>query len=125
MVTDSERATRGAGDIRKGPREWKVRIGLTNEVPVILARTDTRGVLQRVQDEKFWARLFPGKMRMWRAHVWKAFVNLVRNTRRLASPWQTYDDGDVVLAFAGQCTDCEEFISMGCIKFAIVISQHI
>lgn len=47
------------------------------------------------------ARLFPGKMRMWRAHVWKAFVNLVRNARRLASPRQTYDDSDVVLMFAG------------------------
>jgi hypothetical protein len=40
-------------------------------------------------------------MRMWRAHVWKAFVNLVRNARRLASPRQTYDDSDVVLTFAG------------------------
>ena len=38
---------------------------------------------------------------MWRAHVLKAFVNLVRNARRLASPRQAYDDGDVVLAFAG------------------------
>ncbi len=48
MVTDSERASRGAGDFRMGPRKWKVRLGLTNEVPVILAQTDTRGVLQRV-----------------------------------------------------------------------------
>ena len=77
------------------------------------------------KDEKVLARLFPGKMRMWRAHVWKAFVNLVRNSRRLASPRQTYDDSDVVLAFAGQCTDCKEFISMRSIKFAGVISQHI
>jgi hypothetical protein len=58
MVTDSERASRGAGDYRKGPREWKVH---TNEVPVILARTDTRGVLQRVQDEKVWQGCFLAK----------------------------------------------------------------
>jgi len=62
MVTDSERASRGAGDFRKEPREWKVWIGLTNEVPVILARTDTRGVvLQRVQDEKVWQGCFLAK----------------------------------------------------------------
>ena len=62
MVTDSERASRGAGYFRKGPREWKVRIGLTNnEVPVTLARTDTRGVLQRVHDEKVWQGCFLAK----------------------------------------------------------------
>lgn len=55
-----------------GPNEWKVQITLTNEVPRELAQTDTRGVLQRVQDEKFWESRFPGKMRMWRAHVCKA-----------------------------------------------------
>ncbi len=43
----------------------------------------------------------------------------------MASPRQTYDDGDVVLAFAGQYTNCKEFISMAYIKFAGVISQYI
>lgn len=43
----------------------------------------------------------------------------------MASPRQTYDDSDVVVAFAGQCTECKEFISMACIKFAGVISQYI
>jgi hypothetical protein len=57
---------------------------------------------------------------MWRAHVWKAFVNLVRNAHRLAGPRQAYDDGDVVLAFAGQCTDCKEFISMAGINHIAV-----
>lgn len=52
-------------------------------------------------------------------------MNLVRNARRLASPRQAYDDSDVVVAFAGQCTECKEFISMACIKFAGVISQYI
>lgn len=40
----------------------------------------------------------------------------------MASPRQTYDDGDVVLALAGHCTDCKVFISMACIKYAGVIS---
>ena len=35
MGTDSERASRGAGVSRRGPRERKVQIALTNEVPVI------------------------------------------------------------------------------------------
>ena len=35
MVSDSERASRGAGVSRRGPREWKVQLTLTNEGPVI------------------------------------------------------------------------------------------
>ena len=48
------------GTSERGPTQWKVWLGLTNEVPVLLARTDTRGVLQRVQkDESF------GKVVSW------------------------------------------------------------
>ena len=119
MVTDSERASRGAGVSRRGPRERKVQI---SQVPVIWLEPTHAEFCNVFKMMKSLARLFPGKMRMWRAHVWKAFVNLVRNARRLASPRQTYDDSDVVLVFAGHCTECKVFISMACIKFADVKS---
>jgi len=59
-------------------------------------------------------------MRMWRAHVYKAFCE---SGEECSSFGWTYDDSDVVLAFAGQRTECKEFISMAHIKFAGVISQ--
>ncbi len=38
------------------------------------------------------------------SRVQSGIVNLARNARRLASPRQAYDAGDVVLALAGQNT---------------------
>ncbi|KAH9002829.1 hypothetical protein EDB86DRAFT_219539 [Lactarius hatsudake] len=70
-----------------GPKEWKVQITLTDEEPRELARTDTRGVLQRVQYKmKGFGRLVP-----WQnadvacSRVQSGIVNLARNARRLAS----------------------------------------
>jgi hypothetical protein len=60
MVTDSERASRGGRVFPTGTKRVESSDrSHTNEVPVILARTDTRGVLQRVQDERF------GKVVSW------------------------------------------------------------
>jgi hypothetical protein len=56
-----------------------------------LARTDTRGVLQRVQDKKFWQGDFLAKCGCGVLTCTKRFVNLVGNARRLASPRQAHD----------------------------------
>lgn len=84
------------------PRERKVQITLTDEVPVSWPEP-THAESCNVYKMK---SLVP-----WQnadvacSRVQSGFVNLARNARRLASPRQAHDASDVVFAFAGQYID--------------------
>jgi hypothetical protein len=87
-----------------GPREWKVQITLTNEVPVNWPKPTHAESCNVYKMKSF------GKQVPWQnadvacSRVQSGFVNLARNARRLASPRQAHDASDVVLAPAGQNT---------------------
>lgn len=110
------------GFSEREPRQWKVQSTLTDEVPVIWPEP-THAESCNVYKMKSFGRRFPvAKCGCGVLTCTKRFVNLVRNAYRLASPRQTYDASDVVLAFAGQGIDCNAFISMACVNFGGVIS---
>ena len=85
-----------------GPREWKVQITLTDEVPVNWPKPTHA---ESCNVSKMMKRF--GKQVPWQnadvacSRVQRRFVNLARNARRLASPRQAHDASDVVLAPAG------------------------
>jgi hypothetical protein len=75
MVTDSERPNRGVWVFPKGDQgsgKFSELTRMTDEVPVIWPEP-THAESCNVYKMKSFGRSFPGKMRMWRAHVYKAF----------------------------------------------------